>query len=45
MGRVRTKTTKRTARKIIERNYQTLTLDFHANKRVRTLLIPSTVRA
>jgi hypothetical protein len=35
MGRVRTKTTKRTARKIIERNYQTLTLDFHTNKRVR----------
>ena len=36
MGRVRTKTTKRTARKIIERNYQTLTLDFHTNKRVRS---------
>ncbi len=35
MGRVRTKTTKRTARKIIERSYQTLTLDFHTNKRVR----------
>jgi small subunit ribosomal protein S17e len=34
MGRVRTKTTKRTARKIIERNYQTLTLDFHTNKRM-----------
>mmetsp|Transcript_173162 Transcript_173162/g.421203 ORF Transcript_173162/g.421203 Transcript_173162/m.421203 type:complete len:141 (-) Transcript_173162:85-507(-) len=34
MGRVRTKTIKRSARKIIEKYYNRLTLDFNINKRV-----------
>jgi small subunit ribosomal protein S17e len=34
MGRVRTKTVKRSARIIIEKYYQKLTLDFDTNKRV-----------
>ena len=34
MGRVRTKTIKRTARQIIEKYYNRLTLDFNINKRV-----------
>ena len=34
MGRVRTKTVKRSARTIVERYYSKLTLDFDSNKRV-----------
>merc|ERR1711918_154779 len=34
MGRVRNKTTKRASKKIIERYYQRLTLDFATNKRI-----------
>ena len=34
MGRVRTKTVKRAARKIVENYYSKLTLDYHTNKRV-----------
>jgi small subunit ribosomal protein S17e len=33
MGRVRTKTVKRSAKVIIERYYPSLTLDFETNKR------------
>ena len=36
MGRVRTKTVKRSARVIVERYYSKLTLDFDTNKRVRS---------
>jgi len=35
MGRVRTKTVKRSARVIVERFYSKLALDFDTNKRVR----------
>merc|ERR1712167_108221 len=43
MGRVRNKTTKRSSKKIIERYYQRLTLDFNTNKRIcdEVALIPS----
>ena len=34
MGRVRTKTVKRAARELIEKNYHKLTLDFHTNKKI-----------
>jgi len=34
MGRVRTKTTKRAARLIVEKYFPKLTLDFHTNKRI-----------
>ena len=34
MGRVRTKTVKRSARQIVEKYYQQLTMDFDTNKRV-----------
>ena len=34
MGRVRTKTVKRSARQIVEKYYQQLTMDFDINKRV-----------
>ena len=34
MGRVRTKTVKRAARKIVENYYSKLTLDYHTNKRL-----------
>merc|ERR1711990_931987 len=43
MGRVRNKTVKRSSKKIIERYYQRLTLDFNANKRIcdEVAMIPS----
>ena len=34
MGRVRTKTVKRSARALVEKYYQKLTFDFHINKRI-----------
>ncbi|CAH9082632.1 unnamed protein product [Cuscuta epithymum] len=34
MGRVRTKTVKKSSRQVIERYYSRLTLDFHTNKKV-----------
>ena len=34
MGKVRTKTIKKSSRRIIERYYPRLTLDFHCNKRI-----------
>jgi small subunit ribosomal protein S17e len=34
MGRVRTKTVKRSAKQLIEKYYQKLTHDFHVNKRI-----------
>merc|ERR1711908_252440 len=43
MGRVRNKTVKRSSKKIIERYYQRLTLDFNTNKRIcdEVAMIPS----
>merc|ERR1712097_84318 len=43
MGRVRNKTVKRASKKIIERYYQRLTLDFSTNKRIcdEVAMIPS----
>jgi ribosomal protein S17E len=43
MGRVRTKTVKRSARAIVEKYYGKLTLDFDTNKRVtdEVALVPS----
>ena len=43
MGRVRTKTVKRSARVIVERYYSKLTLDFDTNKRVcdEVAVVPS----
>jgi len=43
MGRVRTKTTKRASRVLIERYYPRLTLDFHTNKRIvdEVAVVPS----
>merc|ERR1712080_97500 len=43
MGRVRNKTVKRSPKKIVERYYQRLTLDFNTNKRIcdEVAMIPS----
>ncbi|KAF8635576.1 hypothetical protein AX15_000226 [Amanita polypyramis BW_CC] len=43
MGRVRTKTTKRASRGLIEKFYPRLTLDFHTNKRIidEVAVVPS----
>merc|ERR1711964_757686 len=43
MGRVRNKTVKRASKKVIERYYQRLTLDFSTNKRIcdEVAMIPS----
>ncbi|XP_047307104.1 40S ribosomal protein S17-like [Impatiens glandulifera] len=43
MGRVRTKTVKKSSRQIIERYYSKMTLDFHVNKKVleEVSIIPS----
>merc|ERR1711970_408885 len=43
MGRVRNKTVKRSSKKIVERYYQRLTLDFNTNKRIcdEVAMIPS----
>ncbi|XP_052113945.1 40S ribosomal protein S17 [Arachis duranensis] len=43
MGRVRTKTVKKSSRQVIERYYSKMTLDFHTNKKVleEVALIPS----
>ena len=43
MGRVRTKTVKRSARQIVEKYYQKLTMDFQLNKKIseEVAIIPS----
>eukprot|EP00227_Mantoniella_beaufortii_P011212 CAMPEP_0197591508 /NCGR_PEP_ID=MMETSP1326-20131121/13516_1 /TAXON_ID=1155430 /ORGANISM="Genus nov. species nov., Strain RCC2288" /LENGTH=140 /DNA_ID=CAMNT_0043156997 /DNA_START=81 /DNA_END=500 /DNA_ORIENTATION=- len=43
MGRVRTKTVKRSARLVVERFYSKLCLDFHVNKRIcdEVTVVPS----
>ncbi|CAL0312164.1 unnamed protein product [Lupinus luteus] len=43
MGRVRTKTVKKSSRQVIERYYSRMTLDFHTNKKVleEVALIPT----
>ncbi|XP_047322307.1 40S ribosomal protein S17 [Impatiens glandulifera] len=43
MGRVRTKTVKKSSRHIIERYYSKMTLDFHTNKKImeEVAIIPS----
>ncbi|KAL6006632.1 40S ribosomal protein S17 [Asimina triloba] len=43
MGRVRTKTVKKSSRVVIERYYSRMTLDFHTNKKVleEVAIIPS----
>ncbi|XP_057967839.1 small ribosomal subunit protein eS17-like [Malania oleifera] len=43
MGRVRTKTVKKSSRQVIERHYSRMTLDFHINKKIiqEVAIIPS----
>ncbi|XP_076899811.1 small ribosomal subunit protein eS17-like [Bidens hawaiensis] len=43
MGRVRTKTGKKSSRQVIERYYSKMTLDFHTNKKIleEVAIIPS----
>ncbi|KAG0496164.1 hypothetical protein HPP92_000855 [Vanilla planifolia] len=43
MGRVRTKTVKKSSRQVIEKYYSRMTLDFHTNKKVleEVAIIPS----
>ncbi|KAM1349214.1 hypothetical protein PS2_003330 [Malus domestica] len=43
MGRVRTKTVKKSSRQVIERYYSRMTLDFHTNKKIleEVPIIPS----
>ncbi|XP_028760778.1 40S ribosomal protein S17-like [Neltuma alba] len=43
MGRVRTKTVKKSSRQVIEKYYSRMTLDFHTNKKIleEVALIPS----
>ncbi|CAL9156978.1 unnamed protein product [Musa hybrid cultivar] len=43
MGRVRTKTVKKSSRQVIERYYSRMTLDFHMNKKIleEVAIIPS----
>ncbi|XP_074311836.1 small ribosomal subunit protein eS17w-like [Silene latifolia] len=43
MGRVRTKTVKKSSRQVIEKYYSKMTLDFHTNKKVleEVAIIPS----
>ncbi|XP_010263064.1 PREDICTED: 40S ribosomal protein S17-like [Nelumbo nucifera] len=43
MGRVRTKTVKKSSRQLIERYYSRMTLDFHTNKKIveEVAIIPS----
>lgn len=43
MGRVRTKTVKKSSRQVIERYYSRMTLDFHTNKKVleEVAILPS----
>ncbi|NMR96615.1 40S ribosomal protein S17 [Vibrio parahaemolyticus] len=43
MGRVRTKTVKKSSRQVIERHYSRMTLDFHTNKKLleEVAIIPS----